>query len=1148
MTWTSLQKKLAEQYLNTYFRELEIDLSQYGDKYHAYRVPLTDGTTQLCFNINHFSSSGYHSYHYPIQLQQGTLSSAVADVDQLVSLLCDALTTISNPSATQQLLDNIRNSLAQSAYFTEARRSLVHMGTIAGDFIAAEQGLLLGHPFHVTSKTMHGFNNEDLRRYSPELGVAFKLHYFAVTPTLMVERPLQGSELPQDSSAVTAAKALLPSAFQHYTLLPCHPWQANYLLDKSELQPYLRDESILSLGPLGETVWPTSSVRTVFVPNFGLFIKLSLDVRITNFIRNNPPSHLARAMDASDYLCQHQLCDTISGLLVLPELGAQSLAITGLEASFAILYRQGLTPEQTRNTRVVASLVEECPLTGQLPLAEFICKAAADHDTTPNTDFVCSWWSAYVYASLLPALQLFAKSGVSLEAHLQNSLMLFADGWPKTLVVRDMEGASIAPRAEFALAPGSHASYTDSQAWFRFQYYVLVNHVAHVLSAIARHFPVSETHLWQVCAEILRDKHLAITLQPYCQQLLQATHLPAKGNLLSTLKGCGEAPVWVSIPNPLSLPHDVSISPNAWQRSESRVQIQLLEALCYEQVLSLDWHGKIAHIRITPTLAYQFKADYTAHFNRLRIEPNSVIRLAEHHYQQSSLTTLLKDLGLLQLTDQHAWLNFSDELYQTTAKHAQILAAEAHCLLRDLPYAELEAKVNNGHLYHPSFKSRLGFTLADNAQFGPELASPFTLQWLAVSKSQARFNALVEYEDGTLLLQSFTSAQQRELSTELVELGLSLDTVYLVPVHPWQWQHIGALYFTRVPGVYALKCCGPHYLPQQSIRTLSHADLPQRLSVKLALSITNTSTSRVLAPHTVANASAISDWLGQCVADNSAWHQVCKPLLLREVAGLSIVGQNLLPAEYGALACIWRESIESKLSAMQRAVPATSLTQLDRDGQPLIAPWIAKHGLNHWLQELIDVAFIPVMHLLWYHGLAMESHAQNMVLILENNLPVKVALKDFHDGVRYNPAWLANPDLLPQLTDAPAAHAAVNPNSFLVTTAADELRDFTQDALCFVNLGELGWFFEQHFGLSGQEFWQSVVKRVMYYQAQHPELKTRFALFDFFAPQIAVEQLASRRFLPEQRLRVMVVDNPLHIAQQQMALSMDKNSQKKVSI
>ena len=671
---------------------------------------------------------------------------------------------------------------------------------------------------------------------------------------------------------------------------------------------------------------------------------------------------------------------------------------------------------------------------------------------------------------------------------------------------------------------------------------MLVNHIAHVLSAIARHFPVREATLWQICAEVLRDKYLAIELQPYCNHLLNAAHLPAKGNMLSTLKGCGEAPVWVNIPNPLALLDDISIAPpDAWQRSQNRVQNQLLEALCYEQVLPLDWHGHIAHIRISPILAYQFKAEYTAHFNRLRIEPNSLIRIAEHHYEQPSLTTLLKDLGQLPLTEQHTWLRFSDELFQTAAKHAQVLAAKPQGLLRDLPYAALEAKVNNGHLYHPSFKSRLGFTLADNAQFGPELAAPFTVQWLAVSKSQAYFNALAEYADGALLLQCFTTAQQQALSAELATLGLSTSTVYLMPVHPWQWQHIGTLYFARMPGVYALQCSGPHYLPQQSIRTLSHADLPLSLSIKLAISITNTSTSRVLAPHTVANACAISDWLSQCVADNAAWQKVRKPMLLREVAGISIAGPNALPAEYGALACIWRESVESKLSAKQRAVPATSLTQLDNDGHPLIAPWITKHGLTHWLQQLIDVAFIPVMHLLWHHGLAMESHAQNMVLILEDNLPVQVALKDFHDGVRYNPAWLANPDLLPQLTDAPAAHAAVNPNSFLVTTAADELRDFTQDALCFVNLGELGWFIEQHFGLNGEEFWQSVAKRVRHYQSQHPELNTRFSLFDFFAPQIAVEQLASRRFLPEQRLRVMAVDNPLHIAQNTLTLSSTKN-------
>ena len=59
------------------------------------------------------------------------------------------------------------------------------------------------------------------------------------------------------------------------------------------------DGSLLSLGPLGEVAWPTSSVRTVWLPAQNLFLKLSLNIRITNFIRNNPAEQVARALDAS---------------------------------------------------------------------------------------------------------------------------------------------------------------------------------------------------------------------------------------------------------------------------------------------------------------------------------------------------------------------------------------------------------------------------------------------------------------------------------------------------------------------------------------------------------------------------------------------------------------------------------------------------------------------------------------------------------------------------------------------------------------------------------------------------------------------------------------------------------------------------------
>ncbi|ALX46310.1 siderophore biosynthesis protein [Burkholderia humptydooensis] len=101
-----------------------------------------------------------------------------------------------------------------------------------------------------------------------------------------------------------------------------------------------------------------------------------------------------------------------------------------------------------------------------------------------------------------------------------------------------------------------------------------------------------------------------------------------------------------------------------------------------------------------------------------------------------------------------------------------------------------------------------------------------------------------------------------------------------------------------------------------------------------------------------------------------------------------------------------------------------------------------------------------------------------MVLLHANGMPTRVA-KDFHDGVRYSKQWLS---VAPPALDAPPAeHARVNPNSFIETDDADQLRDFTCDALFFVNLAEIAWFFSCHFNRKEAEFWAIVSRAIHEY-------------------------------------------------------------------
>ncbi|KAF6604531.1 IucA/IucC family siderophore biosynthesis protein, partial [Paenibacillus sp. EKM208P] len=86
---------------------------------------------------------------------------------------------------------------------------------------------------------------------------------------------------------------------------------------------------------------------------------------------------------------------------------------------------------------------------------------------------------------------------------------------------------------------------------------------------------------------------------------------------------------------------------------------------------------------------------------------------------------------------------------------------------------------------------------------------------------------------------------------------------------------------------------------------------------------------------------------------------------------------------------------------------------------------------------------LPIIHLLYAHGIALESHAQNIILVLENDLPKRIIIKDLHDGVRYVPEKLLNPERAPKLHPEPETHHKFNRYSFIYASDVSEVRDYT---------------------------------------------------------------------------------------------------------
>ncbi|MFI1741612.1 IucA/IucC family protein [Streptomyces sioyaensis] len=505
--------------LNCFIREVSAPEHQVtGDRDRLLlRLPRRDLLLRVA--LRRGSLVGAHRFTGPVERADGADWTTVG-WRELAAYVQDEL-ELRTGSANDEFLSQVSDSHRTIRTILEHRDDDL---SSAPSYLDSEQSLVFGHRFHPAPKARTGPPDGWLA-YGPETRTRFPLRYLAVR-----------RELIRQEGDLSELEALLPPADPGFVTLPVHPWQYELLRGHDGLREAMATGSIIDMGLRGPEFAPTASVRTLYEPDADIFLKFSLNVRITNCVRKNAAYELSGAV-ALNRLLQPvfaRLAERFPGCALLPEPGYRTLDVGGhadLLEGFGVIVRSGLRPHlQPGVTPLLCAAVADEHPTSPAQVSQLLARGSED---------ALAWWDAYLGLLLPPVLTAYFEHGVVLEPHLQNVVVgVRQDGTPTQVIFRDLEGTKLLARhhREDLAALPEHVrdplTHDAERGWNRVAYCLLVNHTAEMLGALADTDPGMEPALWGLVRDHLDACSRNLGHPPRLRALLSGVPLPAKANLL----------------------------------------------------------------------------------------------------------------------------------------------------------------------------------------------------------------------------------------------------------------------------------------------------------------------------------------------------------------------------------------------------------------------------------------------------------------------------------------------------------------------------------------------------------------------------------------------------------------------------------------
>jgi len=401
------------------------------------------------------------------------------------------------------------------------------------------------------------------------------------------------------------------------------------------------------------------------------------------------------------------------------------------------------------------------------------------------------------------------------------------------------------------------------------------------------------------------------------------------------------------------------------------------------------------------------------------------------------------------------------------------------------PLAFYEQLVVDGHPLHPGAKLKLGLGVGDVIRYSPELGARPEAALVAVAKGCYR-DASLDGRGLTGVLYAEYPDLRRQVANVLWEKGLDADDYCLIPVHPWQFEHV-------LPRLYSGAMEGGEVVPLEGFRIPTRALVSFRTlapvqrrgegkhHIKTAVNLQLTGAVRTLSPNSAENAASISRMLREIGDREGRFGGRFVVLEERAAAYFDPANGACPPQERGELAknlaAILREDPEAHVRPGEVPVTACALlAESPVSGEPVLMEvlqlFAAGRGIADpelaavtFLRRYCEVCLPGFLTVMSRYGVSLEGHLQNSIPVFRGGETVCVLVRDF-GGVR----------ILRERLVRQGIQTDLYPGSAVVIEDAEGLRHKIYYPVFQNHLGELVACLVRRLDLEEERLWRPVAE------------------------------------------------------------------------